>query len=312
MKNTIENFKRIDDVIDDYKGVSGIYGIEVNSECRICYVGRGVSIKSRWRDHIRYSDPNKPLVGKRSRIHAAMRKYGMESCRLYLIELCPTDDLDEREIYWIKELDTKEKGRNLTNGGDGFVGGKHTNETKEKMRECSTGRQHTKESKELMRQIRKKQAAENPMSKEQKNKISESKNGQIYTIKPCPYLGCTYTNRYQAYIDDHIAEEHPKYYQECFGMKQWKIRIAKVKKKRKRRSQSHKGNKQTEETKEKISKTVSRNLKGHKVTEETRKKIGESNKRKIFTTKHCPYLGCAHTNKYQKSLDKHMKACEHN
>lgn len=52
-----------------------------------------------------------------SRLHLAIQKYGWTKFKVEQLEQCPIDKLDEREIYWIKKLDTYNNGYNLTPGG---------------------------------------------------------------------------------------------------------------------------------------------------------------------------------------------------
>ena len=54
----------------------------------------------------------------------AIRKYGIEAFDISIIDECTTlDELNEREKFWIKELNCKvPNGYNLTDGGEGIVG----------------------------------------------------------------------------------------------------------------------------------------------------------------------------------------------
>ena len=54
----------------------------------------------------------------------SMRKYGIKNFTIEIIEECESrKQLNEREIFWIANLNTKRpKGYNLTNGGEGIVG----------------------------------------------------------------------------------------------------------------------------------------------------------------------------------------------
>lgn len=55
-------------------------------------------------------------------IGAAIRKYGLENFSVEVIETCPLDQLNEREVFWICELDSKApNGYNLTDGGEGLI-----------------------------------------------------------------------------------------------------------------------------------------------------------------------------------------------
>ena len=52
-------------------------------------------------------------------LYNAMRKYGVEHFSIEMIE--QTDNLQEREQYWIKFFDSYNNGYNATLGGDGWV-----------------------------------------------------------------------------------------------------------------------------------------------------------------------------------------------
>lgn len=54
-----------------------------------------------------------------SRLHNAIQKYGWQHFKVEEIECVPLNQLDEREIYWIKYYDStnEEKGYNISRGG---------------------------------------------------------------------------------------------------------------------------------------------------------------------------------------------------
>lgn len=72
------------------------------------------SIERRFQQHCR--DCNKRRCEKRP-LYAAMRKYGIEHFHIELIE--ETNNPEEREQYWIEQLDTYKNRYNATKGGDG-------------------------------------------------------------------------------------------------------------------------------------------------------------------------------------------------
>ena len=87
-----------------------------------------------------------------------MAKYGEENFTLEIIDFAETyEELKEREKYWIKQYDSmnREKGYNLTEGGDGTFGRLHSEETKEKMRQKAIGRKASEETKKKMSEMRK-------------------------------------------------------------------------------------------------------------------------------------------------------------
>lgn len=99
----------------------GIYKItnEVNGKI---YVGQSINIKERWKQH-EYKAFNQNEKGYPSAIHAAFRKYGLENFSFEVVEECLPKELDEKEIYWIKELNTlAPSGYNMTTGGQKFKG----------------------------------------------------------------------------------------------------------------------------------------------------------------------------------------------
>ena len=81
------------------------------------YVGRTKQkLEKRMAQHRHDSKKGSPGLG------AAIRKYGWENFTVEVIEVCPVEQMNEREIFWIAELDCKApKGYNLTDGGEGLV-----------------------------------------------------------------------------------------------------------------------------------------------------------------------------------------------
>ena len=78
-------------------------------------------------------------IGEPAPIHRSMAKYGEENFTLEIIDFADTyEELKEKEKYWIKQYDSmnREKGYNLTEGGDGTFGRTHSEETKKKMSEA--------------------------------------------------------------------------------------------------------------------------------------------------------------------------------
>lgn len=95
-------------------------------------------------------------------IDAAIRKYGFENFTVEVLEICHVELLDEREIFFIRELGTKApNGYNLTDGGDGGSnpseetrakisasrkGIHHSEETRARLSTAHTGKKHTPET----------------------------------------------------------------------------------------------------------------------------------------------------------------------
>lgn len=76
----------------------GIYKI-TNITNSHCYIGQSRNIENRWKNHKKCtynSDKwNYPL-------YSAFRKYGLENFTFEIIEECTINELNEKEIYWIK------------------------------------------------------------------------------------------------------------------------------------------------------------------------------------------------------------------
>lgn len=111
-------------------------------------------------------------IGESSALHRAMAKYGEENFTLEIIDFADTyDELKEKEKFYIKQFDSKnrDKGYNLTDGGDGTFGKMHSEETKEKIRQKAIGRKASEETKQKMSEMRKGR----PVSELTKQKTAE-------------------------------------------------------------------------------------------------------------------------------------------
>jgi len=99
------------------------------------YVGQtSCAFKKRLRSHIRESE-----INPRHPIHNAIRKYGIDNFDIEINEVA-IDELNKKEMLFIKELKTiRPNGYNLTLGGDGMRGFKHSEESKKKMSNSRKG-----------------------------------------------------------------------------------------------------------------------------------------------------------------------------
>lgn len=107
---------------------SGIYKITCLKN-NMAYVGQAINIQDRWKTHIQCLNRN-----KHHNIHLqrAWNKYGENNFKFDIIEYCEKEDLNDKEIYWIKELSSFKNGYNRTLGGGGILGRKYTKEEIEK------------------------------------------------------------------------------------------------------------------------------------------------------------------------------------
>ena len=89
---------------------SGIYKI-TNLITNEIYVGASKNIKRRWSDHrTRMKQPQGKEYNKE--LYVAMREYGLENFAIEVIEECQEKMFVEKEAFWIKKLDTINKGYN--------------------------------------------------------------------------------------------------------------------------------------------------------------------------------------------------------
>lgn len=84
----------------------GIYQI-INQINNKSYVGQSRNIEKRWSDH-KVSNLDYPL-------YRAFKKYGIENFSFLILEACEIDELNEKEIYWIKKINPE---YNQTEGGN--------------------------------------------------------------------------------------------------------------------------------------------------------------------------------------------------
>lgn len=116
-------------------------------------------------------------------IGQAIKKYGWENFKSEIIEECPKNILDEREIFWISYYGCiAPKGYNLSSGGK-VKKGKENN---------FYGKHHTKETRAKI------SARNKAMSTEQKEKISMTLKSK--GIKPPSRKGCKLTEEHKAKI----------------------------------------------------------------------------------------------------------------
>jgi group I intron endonuclease len=70
-------------------------------------------------------------VGRKSKLCDSMKKHGFDNFEFEIIKECKTpEEMFLNEIYYIGFYNSKETGYNLTIGGEGCLGYKHTEETK--------------------------------------------------------------------------------------------------------------------------------------------------------------------------------------
>lgn len=99
----------------------GIYKI-TNPKGKV-YIGKSKNIEKRFKFY-----KNIENCKQQRKLYYSLLKYGYNNHKFEIIEECPTEHLNEKEIYWIKRMNCIYVGLNLTEGGDG---GKLSKESEE-------------------------------------------------------------------------------------------------------------------------------------------------------------------------------------
>lgn len=138
--------------MQEFTNESGIYKCTCLSNGR-SYIGQTCSLFKRKNDHINRLKNNKHY---NKHLQRAWNKYGEENFIWEVLEICPVEQLNEREKYWIEYYDAFKTGFNQTSGGDS--GFDFSEELKQKNRERMLGtknhmygRRQTEEAKEINR-----------------------------------------------------------------------------------------------------------------------------------------------------------------
>lgn len=141
-----------------------------------CYIGKSHN------DAVGRSKAHRNGRGNRL-LKQAIAKYGIENFTFEILHDGVFDELlNDFEIAEIAKHDSvAPNGYNLTEGGDGVCGHRHSAETKEKMARAKLGKKASDETKRKMSKARKGENSPNygkPMPESQKRKISKTKTGK--------------------------------------------------------------------------------------------------------------------------------------
>lgn len=95
-----------------------IYAYKKKSSNKIVYVGQTNNLDYRHRQHIKYDPYNPNNKEYNYPLSRGIRKYGENEYELIILEdNLRLDQLNDREIYWIKYYDTYFNGYNQSTGG---------------------------------------------------------------------------------------------------------------------------------------------------------------------------------------------------
>jgi hypothetical protein len=93
--------------------VCGIYKI-TNQETNESYIGQSVDVSKRWKDHIKCGLGIDAPIG--NKLYKAMQEYGVWNFSWELLEVCPREELNAKEKFYINLYKTYEYGYNSNLG----------------------------------------------------------------------------------------------------------------------------------------------------------------------------------------------------
>jgi len=147
-------------------------------------------LEQRWKQHI-YESNKKDSWEWNTPLGNAIKKYGKDSFQVFVLEVCSSEtELKLKEIQLIKERKSlaSETGYNLTLGGDGRLGYKLSEETKQRIAQGNLGKVMSVDAREKMSVAAKKRCVGklSPMDGKKHTddalkKISQSSKGRIFS-----------------------------------------------------------------------------------------------------------------------------------
>jgi group I intron endonuclease len=196
--------------------------------------------------------------GYRSRFHAAIKKYGKENFKWEIIDRCLfVETLSELESHYIKLFNCMAPhGMNLTAGGEGVVGMRHSAETRERIAAAMRGRKVSDETRARC------SVAQCNKSPETRAKLSAAHKGKVLSAETRIKLSIINTGK-------HLSDET-------------KMKI----------SRKHKNRYFSPEHRRKISLAKI----GHEVTPEVREKLSISNRKRFSDPEERKRMSVAKTN----------------
>lgn len=160
---------------------------------------------------------------KKYGVDAAISKYSWENFTVEIIEECPVEQLNEREIFWIAEFNSKvPNGYNLTDGGDG--GSNPSEETRKRMSVAKKGKPSPLKGKSLSDEARANISANHADVSGEKNsfygkhhsdesraKMSAAKKGKPHkphSPETCAKIAASNKGKHSQNKGKHLSEEH--------------------------------------------------------------------------------------------------------
>jgi len=192
-----------------------------------CYVGKSNrSLEERIKNHL-YTVKR----GSKSAFHCAIRKHGVESFKWEILDKALfVDMLSDMEIFYIcKNKCIVPNGYNMTAGGEGSLGYVPSIETREKMSKMFSGennpfygKKHTEETRNAIREKRLGKKV-GPFSDDHKKKISDALKGKKKSKEAVEHMIAAKTGK-------NTGEDNPFWGRHHTEETKEKIRLKKVKK----------------------------------------------------------------------------------
>jgi group I intron endonuclease len=117
----------------------GIY--KITSPSNKVYIGQSIDIERRFRHYKRM------VCKEQIKIYNSMLKYGVDAHIFEILELCDTEELNNRERYYQDLYDSVNNGLNLLYVKSEHFNGGHSEESKKKISDSLKGRTFTDEHK---------------------------------------------------------------------------------------------------------------------------------------------------------------------
>lgn len=190
--------------------MKGIYKI-TNPNGKI-YIGLSTNIEKRWETY-QYACN----IKHQKLLYNSILKYGVNSHKFDILEIVEDEKLlPIREIFWINELNSYRNGLNMTVGGDipPVQRGPQSEEHRRKISIANIGKKHTEETKQKIREKRKLQTFTTEQIRKRADKLvgvpSKLKNRKRPNISKA-LSGKTHTEEHK----QKISEKIKKYKVEC-------------------------------------------------------------------------------------------------
>lgn len=119
--------------------MKGIY--KITSPSNKVYIGQSIDIERRFRHYKRM------ICKEQIKIHNSLLKYGVDAHIFEVLELCDTEELNNRERHYQDLYDSVANGLNLLYVKSEHFNGGHSEESKKKISDSLTGRTLSEEHK---------------------------------------------------------------------------------------------------------------------------------------------------------------------